>query len=130
LVQGFEENAMPTRSVLLAEDNPDTQAILASMLVQRGFWVIPASNGAEALDQLASGADPCLILTDLMMPVMDGAELLARRKRDARFRHIPAVVYSGHPDALELLADSDVSAFVGTGDGLERVVAVAERLCS
>jgi CheY-like chemotaxis protein len=120
---------MSSRSVLLAEDNPDTQALLAALLIRRGFWVIPACNGAEALDQLASGADPCLILTDLNMPVMDGAELLERQQRDERFRHIPAVVYSGHPNARERLAESVLEAFVDTGEGLQHIVEVAERCC-
>jgi CheY-like chemotaxis protein len=120
-------NAMKT--VLLAEDNPDTQALLAALLVQRGFCVVPASNGAEALDQLASGADPSLILTDLVMPVMDGVELLERKQSDARFRHIPAVVYSGHPDARRRLAESVVTEFVETRSGLQHVVDAAQKHC-
>jgi len=63
-------------SVLLVEDDADIREALTDVLQMEHWMVEPASNGRVALDRLRAGPPPDLMLLDLMMPVMDGFELL------------------------------------------------------
>ena len=84
-------------TILVVEDDAATREGLVSMLEADGFSVRSAGNGREALDVLESSAiPPRLILLDLMMPVMDGWQFLAeRRRRPERFTHSTVVLLSG-----------------------------------
>lgn len=89
--------AQDAQYILLVEDDPDVRESVQSLLEEEGYTVEPAQNGREALERVAaSGVDPCLILLDLMMPVMNGAEFLAAfRSRHAS--HVPVVILSAWP---------------------------------
>ncbi|MFN7972929.1 MAG: response regulator [Acidobacteriota bacterium] len=78
-------------SIMVVEDEVSSREVLRHVLTQAGFTVIEAENGKVALDRMASEV-PQMILTDLMMPVMDGFEFIAEVRQDARFRSIPVVV--------------------------------------
>lgn len=62
--------------VLIVDDDDDIRDTLADILDAEGYRSIPASNGKEALRILSNGVGPCVLLLDLMMPVMNGWELL------------------------------------------------------
>jgi CheY-like chemotaxis protein len=65
------------KSILIVEDNPDLRDLFCFVLRNEGYDVQEAENGREALDQLeAMQPPPCLVLLDLMMPIMTGLELL------------------------------------------------------
>ena len=81
-------------TVLLVEDNDDVREMMSLALQLAGNGVLTASNGSEALRVLAERPPPCLILLDLMMPVMDGWELRAALRRDPTLSRIPVVVIS------------------------------------
>jgi CheY-like chemotaxis protein len=69
---------MDSHIVLVVEDNDDVREVLGCLLRAHGFQVREAANGREALDLLTSEIqEPCLVLLDLMMPVMSGWQLLA-----------------------------------------------------
>ena len=72
--------------VLVVEDDADIREAVQLILEDEGFDVVTACNGAEAEAELAHMEEPCLVLLDLMMPVMNGWELLAHLKRDGRLR--------------------------------------------
>ncbi len=79
--------------ILIADDNQTNLYLLESLLKGNGFDVISARNGAEALD--AAGKNPPdLIITDILMPVMDGFELCRQWKADDRLNHIPFIFYT------------------------------------
>ena len=69
--------------VLVVEDDEDIRADLTAILRVKGFAVDEAANGKEALARLRDGARPCVIVLDLMMPVMNGWELRAGHARRA-----------------------------------------------
>ena len=83
---------MPKRHVLVVEDNEINRAVLCGILSEE-YQVLEAENGLEALSVLeAHGEDISLILLDIVMPVMDGYEFLARVKAMPAFSVIPVIV--------------------------------------
>jgi len=84
--------------ILVVDDDLDLRETLADTLKDRGFDVITAANGLEALKIVRSMASPpSVILLDLMMPVMDGYGFLEERRKDPRLASIPlAIVTAGH----------------------------------
>src|SRR6478735_2583026 len=70
--------------VMVVEDDPDIRECVQMILEDEGFEVVTACNGAEAEEELSHMEDPCVLLLDLMMPVMSGWELLDHLKRDGK----------------------------------------------
>ena len=85
--------------ILIVEDDPDAQETLMMALEGEGHATICASNGSEALEQLRREPQACLILLDLMMPIMDGWEFRERQKDDPRLARIPTIVLSAMGDS-------------------------------
>jgi CheY-like chemotaxis protein len=83
--------------VLIVEDDSDVRRLYAIGLNQRGFEVKLAANGAEAMERIASGEKPDVILLDWLMPLMDGAEVMSRLAGDSATAAIPIIVISGQP---------------------------------
>jgi CheY-like chemotaxis protein len=84
---------MPT--ILIVEDNEPSRDVLARRLERRGYGVVAAVDGQDALAK-ARSAQPDLILMDLGLPVMDGWEATRRLKGDPATRHMPIIVLSAH----------------------------------
>jgi CheY-like chemotaxis protein len=78
--------------VLIVDDDPDCVDALRYLLDDRGYRVGVARNGLEALQYFEAGGRPCLVILDLMMPVMDGLEFLDRRRGDAMIAATPVIV--------------------------------------
>jgi CheY-like chemotaxis protein len=81
------------RRVLVVDDDPDILDALSEILEVEGYEVQRARNGREALQRLERGL-PDLVLLDLMMPVMDGWELIKALSQDDRLATLPVVVIS------------------------------------
>ena len=79
------------RRALVVEDDADTRVWLRRMLREEGWTVVEAANGREALARLADVA-PDVVLLDLIMPEMDGFELLEELRHDEVWRRLPVVV--------------------------------------
>ncbi len=79
--------------VLVVDDNPDSRLILKKTLEHNGYEVAAASNGAEAL-KLSRDFRPDMIISDILMPVMDGFMLCREVKKDSLLKKIPFVFYS------------------------------------
>ncbi len=89
------------RSVLVVEDDLDFREVLGEHLRAAGFLVAEAGNGAEALTLLADGTDADVVLLDLRMPVMDGAEF-CRRLEGAHLDDVPVVLMTAELDTREV----------------------------
>ena len=79
--------------VLLVGDNPVVIAVYRSGLSMAGFTVDTATDGAAALAQVAA-TTPDVIVLDLMLPVIDGFEVLRRIRADPGVMHVPVIVFS------------------------------------
>jgi signal transduction histidine kinase/DNA-binding response OmpR family regulator len=79
------------RKVLIIDDDPAMREGLSRMLTQEGFWAAVAPDGAEGL-QLARTLHPDMITLDIMMPGLDGWQVLAQLKEDPELCHIPVVL--------------------------------------
>jgi len=86
--------------LVVVEDEPALQKVLQMRLQMEGFEVRTASDGEEAL-LLIREERPDLVLTDLMMPVMDGAELTRAIKRDPDLKSIPVLVLTALKEKRE-----------------------------
>jgi CheY-like chemotaxis protein len=86
--------------ILVVEDDGDIQAAVQDLLVAEGHQVTVAGNGAEALAVLAGKSRPHCILLDLMMPVMNGWQMLIALQQDVRLAPIPVIVASAAPSAI------------------------------
>jgi PAS domain S-box-containing protein len=92
--------ASPERShrVLLVDDDNDLRETYADALRDEGIEVVEAVNGQHALEQLAAGPRPDVIVLDLMMPVMDGLTFRSEQQRQAPLAQVPVVVMSAAVD--------------------------------
>ncbi|MDD5306595.1 MAG: response regulator [Deltaproteobacteria bacterium] len=94
---------------LIADDDEDVRSAFSRVLVDEGLRVRAVANGAQALREIESDP-PDVIITDIVMPVMDGWDLCERLKRDYALRHIPIILLSWKEDFLQKLKDMNVAA--------------------
>lgn len=82
--------------VLLVDDDQDFCDSIRDLLLRRGYAVVTARDGQQALDTLSVSQAPCVVLLDLVMPGMDGWGFLTVVKADPQMATIPIVVASAH----------------------------------
>ena len=79
--------------ILIVDDKKETLYLLEQMLIESGYEVISATNGEEALEMISTQG--CgLIISDILMPVMDGFQLCKRIKEDSQLKSIPFIFYT------------------------------------
>ncbi len=86
---------MKRHSVLVVDDDASLRSLYIDALSESGHLVSIAIDGADALDRLQEGTHPCVVLTDLRMPRMDGFELYRAMSQDPQLASIPTVVLTG-----------------------------------
>ena len=84
--------------ILIIEDEKSIQEALKVALEMEGYIVFTADNGQEGLDKLPTIPTPCLILLDLMMPVMNGWEFAEIVSKDITLATIPVVLVTAYGD--------------------------------
>ena len=100
-VEESVKSAAPTPYVLVIEDDKDVRNVLSEVLDDEGYCVVAKTNGMEALKHLRQHPPPFLILLDLMMPVMNGAEFRVEQLQDPRLHAIPTVVLTAVDSGLK-----------------------------
>jgi CheY-like chemotaxis protein len=114
------------RTILVVEDDPDIREALAVALGSAGYEVATAANGRDGLAVLARVGRPCLILLDLMMPVMNGQEFLTTVRADQDAAEVPIVILSAYRTlAVNLSAQGFLQKPVDLGD----LLGCAQRYC-
>jgi CheY-like chemotaxis protein len=106
----------PSRpDVLLVEDDAAIREALSEVLADEGFAVQTAVHGQAALEALAAGARPKIILLDLMMPVMDGWQFMQHLRRRHDWAQIPVIVVSAAKEPMPTGARGCLSKPVDLG---------------
>ena len=85
---------IPGKTILVVEDSQTSRKVITMLLERKGYAIVEAKNGAEALARLAEVV-PDLVLLDLMLPDMSGYEVLAGIRRSARSAEIPVIMLTG-----------------------------------
>ena len=96
--------------VLVVEDDDDIREMLSLVLEVGGCRVTQAADGVQALELLRRRELPSLVLLDLMMPGLNGADVLAVMRHDSRLKGLPVVVISGDSNARALAEHGGASA--------------------
>lgn len=108
-------------SVLIVEDDRDVQELLRVALAAEGYTIGFAENGLDALHYVRSHAETCVILLDLMLPLMDGAAFRAAQVRDRSLAWIPIVAMSGAVDADQRAREIGARALIRKPIDLDEV---------
>ena len=121
-----ESTRRVVKRVLIVEDDATLAAGLRETLEERGYEVETAGDGREALDRLAQGEPPAMILLDLMMPRMDGFQFLEEWRSVPDRPRVPIVLLSG----VGVIPDAPgVADFLRKPVSSARLVACVERYC-
>ena len=102
--------------------------MLGRFLELEGFRVEFASNGKQALDRLKAGVHPCVILLDLMMPIMDGWQFRREQCRSRELAEIPVIVVSAA--GKDRIAEIDANGFLSKPVDLEQLLQRVSQYCS
>jgi CheY-like chemotaxis protein len=113
------------RTVLVVDDDHAVREAVADALDAAGYRVRQAVHGKDALQQLRSmDAEPCLVLLDMMMPEMNGAEFLAALKDAPTVGSLPVVVISA-----EAITPGEARRYLRKPVSLETLLRVVEEYC-
>jgi CheY-like chemotaxis protein len=99
---------MDCQSVLVVEDDEGIRNTLRFAIECEGFQVYAAENGKEALEILREIPKPCIILLDLMMPVMNGWEFFEAAQKSEAFATIPVVLVTAFGERAEAIQSKGI----------------------
>ncbi|CAG0934134.1 Alkaline phosphatase synthesis transcriptional regulatory protein PhoP [Thermoflexales bacterium] len=121
-----------TQTILVVDDDLDTLTLIGLTLQRRGFTVLKAQSGPEALEKLHADL-PDLLIVDVMMPHMDGYEVCRTVKSDSRTAHLPVVMLTAKAQTASQLEGFRAGAIdyitkpVHPQDLVARIASVIER---
>lgn len=122
------------RTILLVEDDVFIRDIYSLRFTQDSFKVVALENGLNALEKLQQGLSPDIILLDIMMPGMDGIEVLRRIKNDEKFKNIPVLMLTNISEKEKILeskkmgaADYLIKSYFTPSEVVQKVEALLER---
>ena len=116
------------KSILVVEDNPVNQKIVAAILKKRGYRVEIANHGGEALPGL-DRSEASLVLMDIQMPIVDGLEATRMIRLDSRWKDVPIVAMTAHA----MTGDRDrclkagMDAYLSKPVNRQQLIAVVEK---
>ena len=116
--------------VLIAEDNAVNRELLRELLELRGYSVLEACDGQEALHMIEQ-AQPELLLLDIGMPVMDGFEVIRHVRQEATLRDLPILVMTGKsltPEESALLGRETQALLQKNGFWQQQLIAEVGRV--
>ena len=129
---GSEARAHRSRRVLVTEDEADVAMLIRFHLEREGWEVVTAENGLQALGHIREDR-PDLLITDVMMPEMNGFELIASLLRDPDLTDLPVIVLTGKAvedtDVLQAY-EMGVYVYLTKPFRAEEIVTLAERMMS
>ncbi|MCK4327125.1 MAG: response regulator [Candidatus Diapherotrites archaeon] len=117
--------------VMIVEDEPDVAKAIKGVLVDEGFGVEIALGGKDCLEKLKK-SEPDVILLDILMPIMDGTEVLRRLKKDKKTAKIPVIVLtavSAESEVKKTLEEIDPKiGFIEKPYSIDQILAEIKKL--
>lgn len=113
--------------ILVVEDDKEIRESLKDVLEFEGYQIMTASNGQEAIETLKIAPNPCLILLDLMMPIMNGWEFLKHRREFDTLATIPVAVVTAAGDSKT--KDIEAQAVIKKPIDLELLLKWVSQFC-
>jgi len=104
---------MDEKTILLADDEEDIKIVVRLYLESKGFNIVTAFDGLDAIEQIQK-SKPDLILLDVMMPVMNGYEVAAKVRSNPETKDIPIVMLSAatHEEAVKKGLEAGANDYV------------------
>jgi CheY-like chemotaxis protein len=115
-----------THTVLVVEDEQDLREMIRDALELGGYAVVTATDGQDALDKLPDIKRLCLVILDLLMPVMNGWDFLDRMRERSDLKSVPVVVHSSATDE----APAGVTRVLQKPLMFDRLLSVARQYCT
>jgi CheY-like chemotaxis protein len=129
VTSGGTTQAAARPPVLVVDDDRDIRETLQELIEDEGFPAVVAKNGADALARMRERR-PCLVILDLFMPVMDGAEFRRQQLADAALADVPVVVVSAAASLDERVASMRPDGYLEKPLRLERLLEIVARFCA
>ena len=126
-IDGWLSKIMTGKTILIVDDERDIRETLQEILEMEGFQTLVAANGKEALERLRLVERPCLILLDMMMPVVNGWEFLAEREKDESLARIPVVVVTA---TGKKMVPAQIDEYIKKPVELDELMLVVKKYCS
>ncbi|MGE0131774.1 MAG: PleD family two-component system response regulator [Blastocatellales bacterium] len=107
--------------VLIADDDRDARVLWSAVAEAENLTVVEAEDGREAMDALNENPDFALVITDVMMPLADGYEVLKFIREDERLKHLPVIVSTSDRTTRGLtgIPVDDRTFFINKASGLD-----------
>ena len=118
----------PARRILLVEDDPAIREALDEVLGDLGYEVVSAPDGRGGLELAAEQAEPCPILLDWRMPVLDGSEFLNRLRELPRGSEFPVILSTADRSAMAVTVGGQVAAVLSKPFDLDSLLTALRRV--
>lgn len=107
--------------VLIADDDRDARVLWSAVAEAENLTVVEAEDGREAIRALEENPDFALVITDVMMPLLDGYEVLKFIREDERLKHLPVIISTSDRTTRGLtgVPVDDRTFFVNKASGLD-----------
>ncbi len=115
-------------TILVVDDEPLIAMALEAELTDAGYSVVTAANGRQGLERMAETPRPDLVLTDIMMPVMNGVEMIAAMAAKPDLRGLPVIVLSSLPESTVRARTSGAAAILRKPYTAEEVLGAIARV--
>jgi CheY-like chemotaxis protein len=118
--------------IFVVEDEEMIRESIVEFLDDNGYEAVGASDGREALQKLGASSDapPCLILLDLMMPVMDGRTFRERQLQSPELAAIPVIVFSAYRDVATAASEMNAVGHLEKPLRLPELLRQVRRYCT
>lgn len=118
-----------TRQILLVDDDPDIGKMMKTILEYDGYSVDVTERG-ESTESLIRNQQYDVLIMDMLLSGMNGAEICARIKEDQTLRKIPILMVSAHPNAKEICLSAGADDFISKPFDMDELLAKVSLLVS
>jgi CheY-like chemotaxis protein len=115
-----------THTVLVVEDELELREMMRDSLQLNGYTVVTAEDGQDALSKISDIEHLCLVILDLLMPVMNGWDFLAKMRQRVELAAVPVVVHSSAPGRSPL----GVARVLQKPVAFERLLDIVREYCA